>query len=840
MKSFLLTLTLLCSTLVLMAQPLRESTFATKIKLAEQALAVNDYYNAIEQYSESYDEVKDYDVAVKVADLNYELRDYRKASTWYNKALRRDKEDKYKEYRFKYARALKMQGEYQEAIVEFERYIESGDNPAWVELSKREILGSQMALEGSGEPEGTVSNAGRDVNTKNSEYRAVLAPGGGSMYYSSFNTDDIIVKEKSDNAFAKILRSTRSDKGWGEGEELGENINRPGVHTSNPAISNDGRRMLFTRSVLNGHEIEDSRIYMSEGGNGSWGPANEVDGVNGDYLVSHPAFGELFGNEVMFFSSNKEGGEGGWDIYYAAHKGGGVYGEPVNLGSKINTIGDEVTPFYRDGILYFSTTGHPTIGGFDIYSTNWDGATWSDPANMGMTFNSMVDDKAFTLDEEGTSGFLISNREGGRSVKSKTCCNDIYNVSLKVIVADLMVTVFDSETKEPLGGATVQLIEMTDDTAGKTEMETNQNGNDFAFPLELDKAYMIIAKVDNYFPDTLEFNTAGLMDSRTFQESLSLVPEPVYRTISREEPIELGNVLYDFAKATIQPSSYGDLDFLANLMNQYPDMVVQLRAHTDSRGRDAANRELSQRRAESAKDYLIGKGIARNRIRTTGYGETDPRKVSAKVAAAFPYLPEGTVLTEDFINALGTKDMQEQAHQLNRRTEFAIVSGPTSIKIEETELIQIGNRKVEGSIKPAPDKQSMPTGSIQDGKIHKMSSLYGKKDLRGVPILQFDRREVNFGKVKKGDKARTSYTFTNVGDTPATIELVSACDCTTAEYERGKTYQPGESGTLTVIFNSAEKDESETIDVDLILVEVEPDTENPIIERVVYHYELVK
>ena len=840
MKSILLTLSICCAATILMAQPLRESTYATKIKLAEQAVADNDYYNAIEQYQESYEEVRDYDVALKIADLNYMLRDYRGAARWYSRVLRRDKEGKYANSRYRYARALKMQGEYQDAIAEFETYLESPEDDRLKRLAEIELTGARMALEGVDTEENlTINNAGKGVNTKNSEYGAAYAPGGSVMYYSSFNTSDIIVKDdEAENTTAKILKASRSEDGWEDGAELSDNVNRPGYHTSNPALSRDGRILLFTRTLLNGNEMTESKLYMAEESGGDFGPAKELEGVNGDYLATHPAFGELYGKEVIFFTANMEGGEGGWDLYYATAKGGGIYGTPVNLGPKINTIGDEVTPSYHDGILYFSSTGHPGIGGHDIFSSTWDGATWSEPTNMGNGFNTSVDDKYFSLDEEGYKGFLVSNREGGRSVKSKTCCDDIYNVSLKKIVADLIATVFDAETKQPLPGATVQLVEMTDDTPGATKMNTNDNGNDFPFELELDKAYRIIAKVPNYFPDTVEFVTTGLLDDKTFQEILNLNPEPVYRTISREEPIELGNVLYDFAKADIQPSSYGDLDFLANLMQQYPDMIVELRAHTDSRGGDAANRTLSQNRAESARRYLIEKGIVRRRMQARGYGETEPRKVSAKISAAFPYLPEGTVLTEEFIESLPNEDMQEQAHQLNRRTEFSIIEGPTSIKIEETELIQIGNRKIEGTTKPAPERNSMPLGQTDPVEIHKLSSLYGKTNLTGLPIMQFSFREVDFGEVTKGDKAEVTYTFTNVGDTPLVIDLVSACDCTTATYETGKEYAPGESGDIHVVFDSAKKDEGETIDVDVILRNVEPDTGNPIIERVQYTYEL--
>jgi peptidoglycan-associated lipoprotein len=710
-RSFLGSLLVLLASITLWGQPLNKATYSTMVAIAEEKLAMYDYYNALDWYLKAYEERQDDETSIIIARLQYLLRDYSRAEKAYGRVLRRDKKARYSEDRFEYARSLKMNENFDEAIEQFNLYLETATDEVKRELAKAEIAGAEFAkiapeIEGA-----TISNAGRNVNSSTSEYSAFLAPGGNEMYYSGFQTDEIIVideKGDMDAYFAKILKSTKTDKGWSTPTPLDQTINRPGFHNTNVSLSPDGNRMYFNRLQLTGNLVTEAKIYMSERSGSGWGPPKQLLGVNGDYVARHPAVGELFGNEVLFFSSNMEGGYGSYDIYYATYKGDGVYGDPVNLGPKLNTVGDEITPFYRDGTLYFSSTGHPGLGGFDIFNTVWDGTRWSEPANMGKGFNTSLDDLYFMIDNEGYSGFLLSNRPGGRSVKSKTCCDDIYNVSLKIITADLVAGVYDAETKKALTGASVTLVDLTDQQPGKplaSETKQNAKGHSFEFPLELDRSYMLIATREDYFPDTLTFNTVGLLDSKTFEELFRLKPMPVFITITREEPIVLGKIYYDFDDDKILPASEPDLELVFELLNEYPDMVIELRSHTDNRGNDNYNQQLSQRRAESARRWLLAKGgVERRRIEAKGYGESVPYKVNATQAKQYPYLKEGQELTEAFINSLETEEQREVAHQINRRTEFQIISGPTSIKIEETRLIRRGATEVEGEVKEEKKK----------------------------------------------------------------------------------------------------------------------------------------
>ena len=858
----------------LMAQPLNKETLASMLQTAEEQMALKDYYNALEWYEKAEEESGDVALNVPIAELSYMLRDYRKATKAYSRLLKRDKKNEYAELRFEYARALKMNGEPKEAIEEFDKYLKYVTDPVRKTLAEAEKKGAEYALTATEDTKDlSVSNAGKDVNTKTSEYQPFIGVDGKTLYYSTLATDEIVmIDEKAEDYHAKIYTSSAGDKGWEKGTALGENINRPGYHISNVRLSPNGKQMFYCQQLLEGNVLKESKIYMSTDKGGTWSAGNEVAGINIEGTLSKsPAVGELFGKKVLFFASTRDGGEGGWDLYYATEKGEGQYGDPVNLGPRINTVGDEIDGFYRDGMLYFSSNGHPTIGGFDIFQSEWNGVRWGDPKNMGLGFNSPADDLGFMLDQEGYRGVLASNRiaQGSRSVKSKTCCDDIYNINLRKIEVDLVAVALDSLSKEPLSGVTMELVILEDGKEIKVDRRTNSSGNDFAFDIELDKAYKIIASASNYETKTAEFNTIGIMDNKTLNEMLTLKPLPKTITITSETPFVLENILYDFNKDNIRSDAEPSLEFIYEIMMENPDMKIELSSHTDARGSDAANQSLAQRRAESARRWLLAKNegaIKRFRITAKGYGESVPQTVSAEAAAKHSFLKEGDVLTEAFINSIEGEENQEIAHQLNRRTEFKITDGPKSIIIEETRLIQLGNKKVDEkideTIKKSNDKQSMPKEKAQEvpkstpkpqpkaapkqtakpafnGDIHRYSSLYGRKNLKGVPILQFDNRNIELGKVKKGETREHTYHLTNVGDTTAEIDLISACDCTTTN-ESKRTIKPGDSATIHIVFNSKDKSEAETIDIDIYLKNVTPDDEMPIIETIKYSFDIVK
>ena len=447
----------------------------------------------------------------------------------------------------------------------------------------------------------------------------------------------------------------------------------------------------------------------------------------------------------MFFTSNAEGTKGGFDIWYAEKIDDGAFGAPINLGAVINTEGEEATPFYQNGKLYFSSNGHTNIGGLDIFSSNWNGATWSKPENMGKGYNSAANDSYFTLDADGNA-YFTSNRVGGKSLKSKTCCDDIYTVKKPPVIIDVIADVTDG--KQALKGINYQLIDMTSGRKGATDAKT---ADKYTSTLALKRAYMIIASKAGYYSDSVQINTLDILETTTNKKTLTMRPLPVITvalrakaqsggadlkgvtftlieiggrsdsrtldaygaalnreksymliagkagytpdtakfdtkgiaatteiekvlnlkpriiTVKRNEAIKLNNIFYKLDKFEASEAhmenfveAQQSLDYLYNIMVKYPEMVIELSSHTDSRGSDAYNMTLSQKRADGAKAYLLSKGVAEKRVVAKGYGETQ--------------------LVNRCANGVKCSD---EEHLQNRRTEFKIISGPTTIEIIE-------------------------------------------------------------------------------------------------------------------------------------------------------------
>lgn len=788
---------------VMLAQPLNKQTPAMMIEIGDEQVELLNFFGALEWYEKAYEadkSLRDNDLAYKIANLHYMLRDYKKAVRWYKKVVtkkyRKGTNPYLPEARFIYGRTLKMAEDYKEAIVQFEMYIKESKNAVNKPLAEAELTGAQMALGMTPVTGVFIENAGK-ANTKTTESSPFLSD-DGVLYYSSFLSDEFtIIDGKEGDYHLKIATSKRKEikkkksrsrgkkkKGttpkkeekpklgpWQKGKALTTKINREGYHTGNVTISPDGNTMFFTRMQMEldgkGNRVGESKLYYSERNGNSWKGAKEVEGVNGDWLVKHPSVGEHFGNEVLFFAADMPGGEGGYDIYYATKKGDGVYGDPINLGEVLNTPGDDITPYYKDGNLYFSSTGHPGIGGLDIFSSQWNGSYWTKPINLGKGYNSPVDDFHFSLDKSGYNGALVSNRVGTKSVKSKTCCDDIFIIRIPEVVLELMATTFDDKD-QPLSGVSVSLIEVE----GKdTDAQTNANGNNFGFTLNEEVSYMLIGKVEGYFPDTAYLNTVGLTESTVIERQLKLKPIPVKEEVVEvyiDKPIELKNILFDFNEAKILPEAEGDLQLVLDLMNEYTDMVVELGSHTDAQGNDDYNQRLSQRRAASSKKWLTDRGIADDRIKAVGYGETQIRN--------------------QCVNGVKCPD---EEHRYNRRTEFKIIAGPTSIKVKQERLQKSSGN---GGI-----------GAVQTPK---------KKEVK----LVFEKDSYDLGELMQGEKRKLTFKFTNEGTEDVKIDFATgSCGCTVPDWPR-KTFKPGESGEIEVEYDSKDKEGLQENTVDVYLV----------------------
>lgn len=785
----------------LSAQPVDEVPVHLMIETAENAMAIADYYTALEWYENAYKETRDPDIAVKIAELQIRLRDFARAERWLEKIVEKDQGATYPHTVFLYGQVLKINSNYQGAIDAFNFYAGLNVNDSLLALADNEVAGIQLAMQSKPPIDLVVKNAGKSVNSSYTDSSPFLGR-DGKLYFGSFRRKELIVLDgKEGDYYFKIYSSEPEDEGeWDSAKPLSDKINREGYHTGNPSISSDGTRMFFTRSLLTGNDLTESKIFMSQEKSESWGPPVELTGINGDYIAKHPSPGQLYGKEVLFFTANIPGGHGGYDIYYADRLSDESYSIPVNLGPAINTTLDDESPFFLGNKLYFSSTGHPGLGGFDVFRSEWNGTDWGKVENLGAGYNSSYDDLYFTVNEEGKLGFLVSNRpdEESRSVKAKTCCDDIYQFHIRAVVIDLVTQVFDGPT--PLVGAKVTLFEMDRGKTGKSTPQTNDKAHEFQFGLDQDKGYKVLVEKSGYTPVEFEFNTVGITENKTIGKKVTLTKKADTRmeTVTINEAIRLNNIYYDFDDDKILSDAEKDLTFLLGLMKQYPEMVIELSSHTDARGNDAYNERLSQRRAQSAKNWLVARGINEKRIEAVGYGEN--------------------VILNHCINGI---DCTDDEHRFNRRTEFKIIAGPTTIEVKRSDLGDQKKKELNNSaINPAP-KGTVP---LSDPKIE----------------LTFDKKIVELGTVRKGDKKPMSFSFTNTGNQPIEIELVSSCECTTLDWPQGKIFKPGEKGMINAIFDSKDKETGETTDIDVILKQDDPKTRNPIVYILQYKFNLVK
>jgi peptidoglycan-associated lipoprotein len=654
------------------AQPLNRSTPEANLKSAQEAEADGNPYAAAELYEKYLAENKtDKLITAKVAKLQFELRDYEKAEKAFKRLVSRDRKLEFTELKYWYALSMKYNGKYADAVDMFNEYISDGGNDSLKAISKREIAGCELARKMKQPDNLLVNNLGKTAN--NPQTDASPSYSSGELYFASIRSKEVVVLNgKEGDWHSKIYTTTKSGTEYGEPEPLGTQINREGWHQGNVSISADGKTMYFTRVELSekGQDMASSKIFISQKGSDGWSGATEATGVNGDFIAKHPCEGELFGEKVLFFVSNMPGGKGGFDLYYAPKKAEGVYGLPINLGEVVNTSGDEASPFYQDGKLWFSSNGRPTIGGYDVFETQWNGSVWSDPKMLPLGINTSVDDLHYTRSSDGFTGFLQSNRPGPNNLKSKTCCDDIYAWELERIKVELTAKTFRLRRKgekenQPLKGAVVTVLDVTEKKASNVDEKSNLAANEFPFTLLPERSYMAIANAEGFKPDTLLFNTLGVKKTTAMEKKLTLrllKREPEFDTLRINEPIRLDYILYDYDKADIRPDAEPDLQSVVDLMQKYPDMKIELSSHTDARGNDNYNEDLSQRRANSAVDWIVKKGIAKDRIVAKGYGEKQPLN-----------------------KCTNGVECTEEEHQVNRRTEFKITAGPTSIVIEKVE-----------------------------------------------------------------------------------------------------------------------------------------------------------
>ncbi len=418
------------------------------------------------------------------------------------------------------------------------------------------------------------------------------------------------------------------------------------------SFSPDGSTMYLTRAIRTPDRNTGVDIYTSRRSDAQWSAPVKLE-ITNDTLSSygHPAVSPS--GEYLYFTSDMPG-HGGKDIWRI--KLNERAGSLENLGDAINTPGDEVFPYMlTDSIMYFSSDGHPGLGGLDIFrATLTPSGGWL-VENMGSPINSEGDDFGITFANPGKeSGYFSSNRGDGRGY------DHLYSFELPDLKIQISGWVLDRD-EEPVPNAVIRIV----GNDGSNQKAVARNDGSFSFPLQRGVRYVMLAGAKGYLNAKQEFT------SDTAEEDAEYGIDFILASISKPNIVE--NIFYDFDKATLRPESKGALDSLVQMLRDNPNITIEMASHTDRWGSDEYNIRLSERRAKSVVDYLIEAGIPAARLQYQGYGKSRPKKITKRLAREFPLFEEDRILDEAFIESL-TEEQQEIADQINRRTEFQVLS----------------------------------------------------------------------------------------------------------------------------------------------------------------------
>lgn len=600
-----------------------------KIKTADKLYEDGSYYNAVDLYKEAQaKKSNNTKLTYKIAETNKALKDYQRAEKWYAKTS--ELNNSKPEAKFYEALMQKQQGKYDEAIANFEEYRanakDKDDESGLKKRAKLEIEGAQMAKEMlEKKPEAEVETIGGGLNNTLQDLSPKPLEDGKIMMAALLVEDAVQLEsahEAKEDYYTKLYIATNEGGAWKK-DLLPETINAKNVHVGNGVKSRDGKTLYFTKcQELAPGQLMTCNIYKSEKVNGEWAEAEALSAINRKGAsTTQPALAyDALGNEVMYFASNRKGSRGGMDIYYSEINKDGEFSAPQNLGREVNTSGDEVTPFYDSptGKLYFSSNGHPSMGGLDVFSVEgFGGELTGEVTNVGHPVNSPADDLYFALNRKGSSGYMVSNRVGTTSPRGETCCDDVFKVKL---VRDLFISyqfaLEGDETNTPIEGVEASLYKINNgdfDFVGTTTTTKQAS----VLPLEKDFGYKMNGAKEGYWPSISTINAEEIanMEGDTLNKIFYM------KAVDR---VKVKNVYFAFDKSDIRTMYAEEMDTVMSLMNKYADLRLQIDGHTDSKGSDAYNQKLSERRAKEAMEYFVEEGIAKERISTQGYGESKP------------------------------------------------------------------------------------------------------------------------------------------------------------------------------------------------------------------------
>lgn len=623
---------------------------------ANAAFNAGGYYDAIDLYKTAYNKIRDKDkkneIVFKIAECYRIIGESKKAEVWYRKVINRDLQDPI--IFLRYGEMLMVSENYAEAAEQFKRYKELVPDDPRGETGLRSC---QIAAQWIENPTNYVVEEMRFFNSRQRDFSPAFSEDDYYTVLFASNRDAATGKAThgaTGENFTDVFVSRMDRKGkWSVPVPIGGDLSSES-DDGTPNVSHDFNTLYFTRCPKGKNEKLGCQIFFSTKKGFDWSKPQKIKIADDSLVVAHPAISP--DNLTLYFVSDMPGGYGGKDIWKISRENEGAdWSAPKNLGNVINTPGDEMFPYvHSDGTLYFSSDGHPGLGGLDIFkATLSENERW-DIENMRSPINSSSDDFGIVFEHDTERGFFSSNRKGRGN-------DEIYSFYLPPLIFNIAGTVRDEKTNQLIQGAVVKSIGSDGVTL---EVVTGDDGA-FGFMLNPNTDYVFVASRDGYLSGKEKESTKELEKSTDFKTVIYLA--------AIDQVIELPNIFYDFARWDLRPESMVSLDRLVETLNDNPNVTIELMSHTDSRGSDEDNIILSQRRAQSVVDYLISKGIAADRLEAKGYGESVPKVVDEKTTQEYSFLKIGQTLSESFINSLPTTEQQEKAHQVNRRTEFKVL-----------------------------------------------------------------------------------------------------------------------------------------------------------------------
>ena len=630
-----------------------------KLSEADAQFQRGEYYDASVTYKKVYNKLRKKEERPQRGEVAFKMgRCYRllnmsaRASAAFQNALRYEYPDS--TTHFMLAQALHADGKYAAALRSYDKYLEFCPDDS---LAINCAEGCRTAQEIRARGSRYVVKQAKLFNSRRADFCPMYLGADCDQIYYTSTTEKATGDKKSEITGMKnadVFFSKKNEKGEWERPEPVEGELNTEFDEGIVAFSPDAQTMYLTKARRELNAPTSVEIYTSTRSDAKWSAPVKFE-ITADTLSTfgHPAVSP--DGEYLYFVSDMPGGYGGKDIWRISLKE--RQGSLVNLGPDINTEGNDDFPYVRsDGSLYFSSDGHPGMGGLDIFRATAVG----DPAdlrwkveNMGFPINSAGDDFGITFGK-GEDGFFSSNRGDARGF------DHIYSFEYDPVRITIEGLVMDKD-EEPVKNAIIRIV----GNDGSNQKEVARDDGSFSFALQRGVKYVMLAGAKGYLNQKQEFASDSTMEDANYWV------EFILPSISKPSVVE--NIFYDYDKADLRSESKTALNELIAVLHDNPNVTIEMASHTDRWGSDAYNINLSERRAKSVVDYLVENGISRDRLQPHGYGKSRPKTVTKRIARLYPQFKEGDILTEEFIKTLSEED-QQAADQINRRTDFSVLS----------------------------------------------------------------------------------------------------------------------------------------------------------------------